>query len=92
MGIWRHRRLRREETVPNDGESDQQGDPQNNNNNNNDDDYEGGDEDGNDGDDDHPSQSTTIPSSISLPSTSTDHQFGKAGAIGEEVIKKVPSK
>ena len=89
MGILRHRRLRRQEIAPNDGESDQQEDSQSSNNNN---DKDGGDEEGNGDEEEDLSLSTTIPSSISLPSTSTENQFDKAKAIGEEVIKTVPSK
>ena len=78
MGVFRPRRFRRQETVPNDDESDQ--------NENEEDPEEDG--DGEDADDD---DSTPIPANGLLP-TSTENQFDKAKAIGEEVIKKVPSK
>ena len=79
MGLIRHRRFRRQETVPEDD----------NDQDNVDDEDAGDDEDDEEDDDD--SSGTTVPSSLSLP-TSTENQFDKAKAIGQEVIKKVPSK
>ena len=81
MGLIRHRRFRRQETVPED--DNEQAD-------NVDDEEEAGDDEEDEEDDDD-SSGTTVPSSLSLP-TSTENQFDKAKAIGEEVIKKVPSK
>jgi len=79
MGLIRHRRFRRQETVPED--DNEQAD-------NVDDEEEAGDDEEDEEDDDD-SSGTTVPSSLSLP-TSTENQFDKAKAIGEEVIKKVP--
>ena len=85
MGVIRRRRYRRQETVPNDEDSQQDA---------LDEGEEGGegDDDNDDDDDDDASATTTIPSGMGLPSSSTENQFDKAKAIGEEVIKKVPSK
>lgn len=77
MGLIRHRRFRRQETVPEDD-----------NDQDNVEDEEEADDDEDDDDDDD-SSGTTVPSSLSLP-TSTENQFDKAKAIGQEVIKKVP--
>jgi len=74
MGILRHRRFRRQETVPNDDNPE-------------DDDYEEG--EGEDDDDDD-STATTLPSPVDLLTTSTESQFDKAKAIGKDVIEKVP--
>lgn len=82
MGVMRRRRFRREEKVPDDVDSQQDVDDEG---------EEGGEEDGDDDDDDDASPTTTI-SAMGLPSSSTENQFDKAKAIGEEVIKKVPSK
>ena len=86
MGLLpaRRRRFRRQEVLPtNDDESEQ--DPEQG---------DGNDEENDDGDDDDESEplvTTSIPSSIRLVSTSTENQLDKAKAIGDEVIKKVPS-
>lgn len=78
MGLIRHRRFRRQETVPEDD-----------NDQDNVDDEEDAGDDEDDEEDDDDSSGTTVPSSLSLP-TSTENQFDKAKAIGQEVIKKVP--
>ena len=83
MGVMRRRRFRREEKVPNDGDSQQDVDDEG---------EEGGEEDGDDDDDDDDALPTTTISAMGLPTSSTENQFDKAKAIGEEVIKKVPSK
>jgi hypothetical protein len=67
MGVLRHRRIRRQEVLPDDDEE-------------------------NDYDDDDYQLSTITSSSIASPSTSTENSYDKAKAIGQEVIKKVPSK
>lgn len=72
MGILRHRRIRRQETVPND------------------DDLEPIDDDDDDEEDDESSMTTS--SSIALPSTSTKNPYDTATAVGQDIIKKVPSK
>lgn len=82
MGLIRRRRFRREEKAPED-DIDQD---------DNVNEEEGDNDEGDDDDDDDDVDDTTVPSSLSLPSTSTENQFDKAKAIGEEVIKKVPSK
>jgi len=70
MVVLRHRRIRREEILPNaDRESKQE-------------DY----------DEDYDSLITRSSSSIGYPSTSTKNPYDKAKTIGEEVMKKVPSK
>ncbi len=73
MGILRHRRIRRQETVPND------------------DDLESIDDDDEE-DDEEDKSSMTTSSTIALPLTSTKNPYNTATAVGQDIIKKVPSK
>jgi hypothetical protein len=76
MGVLRHRRIRRQD-IPLDDDDD--------------DSDSVNDGDGDDDDDDDESQIATS-SSIGLPSTTKANSYDKAKAIGQEVIKKAPSK
>ena len=87
MGVLHHhRRFRRQEIAPNDDESEQEaeegGEPAA-------DDDDNGDEEG---DDSNPSVTNSIPIPINHLSTTTANQFDKDKGIGQEVMKKVPSK
>jgi hypothetical protein len=73
MGVLRHRRIRRQETVPNDDELDPVDDEENDN-------------------DDQDYESPITTSSIGLPSTITKNPYDKVKTVGQEVVKKVPSK
>ncbi len=73
MGVLRHRRIRRQEIVPNDDELDPID----------------GEEDDNDNED---YESSITTPSIGLPSATTENPYDKVKTIGQEVVKKVPSK
>lgn len=77
MGLLRHRRYRRQDS-PTDQDPEQE-------------EYDDDDQ-GDEGDDDDSPGATSNPSAMGLPTTTAENQFDKAKAIGEEVIKKVPSK
>lgn len=80
MGVLRHRRFRRQD-LKKENEVDQ-------------DEYDDGDEEAPEDEeaDDDDDELTSSSSNLVLPSTTVENKFDKAKAIGEEVIKKVPSK